>query len=45
MIATIGIDDLVVVDTDDALIICPKSRSQDVKKVVEELKQRGKKYL
>jgi len=45
LIATIGLDDLVVVDTEDALLICPKSRAQEVKKVVEELKERGGKYL
>ena len=45
MIATIGIDDLIVIDTDDALLVCPKSRAQDVKKVVDELKERGKKYI
>lgn len=45
MIATIGLEDMVVVDTDDALLICPKSRSQEVKKVIEELKKRGEKYL
>ena len=45
MIATVGVDDLVIIDTDDALLICPKSRAQDVKKAVEELKQRGGRYL
>jgi len=45
LIATIGIDNLLIVDTDDALLICPKSRAQDVKKIVEELKERGGKYL
>lgn len=45
MIATIGLDDLVIVDTDDALLICPKSRAQEVKKAVDELKLRGGKYL
>ncbi len=45
MIATIGIDNLVIIDTDDALLVCPKSRSQEVKKVVDELKLRGQKYL
>lgn len=45
VIATVGVDDLVVIDTEDALLICPKSRSQDVKKAVEGLKQRGIKYL
>ncbi|MDI6829421.1 MAG: sugar phosphate nucleotidyltransferase, partial [Armatimonadota bacterium] len=41
IIATIGIDNLIIVDTDDALLVCPKDRAQDVKKVVELLKERG----
>jgi len=45
LIATVGVDDLVIIDTDDALLICPKSRAQDVKKAVEELKARGGRYL
>jgi len=45
LIATIGIDNLLIIDTDDALLVCPKSRAQEVKKVVEELKKRGGKYL
>ena len=42
LIATLGIEDLIVVDTPEALMICPKSRAQDVKKLVEELKRRGR---
>jgi mannose-1-phosphate guanylyltransferase len=42
VIATVGVDDLVIVDTPDALLICPKSRSQDVKKIVEILKAENK---
>lgn len=45
LIATIGVDDLVIIDTDDALLVCPKSRAQEVKKLVEELKDRGGRYL
>jgi mannose-1-phosphate guanylyltransferase len=46
LIATIGIKDLVVVETEDALLICSKERSQDVKKLVEKLKKsRAKKLL
>ena len=41
LIATIGVDDMIIIDTDDALLVCPKSRAQDVKKVIEELKKRG----
>ena len=39
VVATIGLHDMVVVDTPDATLVCPKSRAQDVKKVVEILKQ------
>ena len=39
VVATIGLKDMVVVDTPDATMVCPKSRAQDVKKVVEILKQ------
>jgi mannose-1-phosphate guanylyltransferase/mannose-6-phosphate isomerase len=39
VVATIGLNDMVVVDTPDATLVCPKSRAQDVKKVVEILKQ------
>lgn len=41
VVATIGLDKMVVVDTPDATLICPKSRAQDVKKVVEVLKRKG----
>lgn len=41
-IATIGVSDLVIVDTPDALLICSKKRSQDVKKIVELLKKSKK---
>lgn len=44
-IVTIGLDGFVVVDTDDALLICPAARSQDVKKVVERLKAEGPEFL
>lgn len=40
MIATIGVARLVIVDTPDALLICSLDRVQDVKRVVDELKQR-----
>jgi len=42
LVAVIGVSDLVVVDTEDALLVCPKSRAQDVKKVVEILGRTGK---
>ncbi len=46
MVALIGVDDLIVVNTDDALLVCRRERAQEVKKVVEELERRGlKNYL
>jgi mannose-1-phosphate guanylyltransferase len=41
VIAAIGVEGLVVVDTPDALLLCHMDRTQDVKKVVDELKARG----
>ncbi len=41
VIALVGVKDLVVVETDDALLIVPRERSQDVKHVVDALKSRG----
>ena len=40
VIATIGINNVVIVHTPDALLVADKARSQDVKKVVDALKQR-----
>lgn len=37
LIATIGVEDLVIVETKDAVLVCPKERSQDVKQIVEKL--------
>lgn len=42
VIAAIGLEGLIVVDTEDALLICPKDRTQDVKKIIEELKKQNK---
>ncbi len=39
--AVLGMHDLVVVDTPDAVLVCPRERAQDVKKLVDELKARG----
>ena len=38
LIATIGLEDIVIVDTEEALLVCHKDKTQDVKKVIEELK-------
>lgn len=41
LIAALGVDDLIVVDTPDALLISHKDHTQDVKKVVQKLKTMG----
>ncbi len=41
VIATLGIRDLVIVDTPDALLVCEKSKSDQIKKLVELLKEEG----
>ena len=38
LIATVGLEDAVIIDTDDAILICDKNRTQDIKKVLETLK-------
>jgi mannose-1-phosphate guanylyltransferase len=46
LMATIGIKDSIIVETEDAVLVCPKNRSQEVKQIVEELEKKGwEKYL
>jgi mannose-1-phosphate guanylyltransferase len=42
MVATIGVEDVVVVETKDVVMVAHKDRVQDVKKVVEHLKDQGR---
>lgn len=44
-IALVGVDNLVVVATKDGVLVMPKERAQDVKRVVEALKARGRSDL
>jgi len=44
-VAAIGVKDLVVVDTPDALLICPRDRAQDVGKIVKSLEEKKRKTL
>jgi len=39
LVATLGVEDLIIVDSDDAILIADRSRSQDVRDVVEDLKR------
>lgn len=44
-VAAIGVNDLVVVETRDALLICPRERAQDVAKVVKWLEEQRRNDL
>ncbi|HIN48137.1 MAG TPA: cupin domain-containing protein, partial [Deltaproteobacteria bacterium] len=39
LVTSIGVNNLIIVETDDALLVCDMTRSQDVKKLVETLKR------
>ncbi len=41
LVATIGVEDLIIVDTTDATLVLPKERAQDVRQVVDALKSMG----
>lgn len=44
-VAVVGLDDVVVVDTGDALLVCSLARAQEVKAVVDRLKESGRTEL
>ncbi len=39
LIATIGLQDMIIVDTDDVVLVMPADRAQDVKKIIQALKE------
>ena len=41
LLALIGVEDLVIVDTPDALLVCRQDRAEDVRELVQRLKERG----
>ncbi len=41
LVALVGVKNIIVVDTGDALLVCKKSRAQDVKEIVEQLRKSG----
>jgi mannose-1-phosphate guanylyltransferase len=45
LIALVGMTDTIVIDTGEILLVMPKNRSQDVKKIVEEIKEKNPSYL
>ena len=45
LIACVGLEDLVIVDTDDAMLICSKEHTSEIRQVIEQLKKDGKTEL
>ena len=43
--AILGVENLVVIDSGDALLVCPSSEVQEVRKIVEALKQKKRSEL
>jgi len=41
VVATIGLKDMILVDTPDATLVCPRDRAQEVKELVGKLKEKG----
>lgn len=44
-IALVGLEDVIVVDTEDALLVCAKDSTEDIRKVLEELRKSGRTEL
>ncbi len=45
LVVTIGVENLIIVDTEDALLICHRDKAQDIRAVVNQLQETGKKNL
>jgi len=45
LITLIGMDNVIVINTDDAILICNKDSTQDIKKIVESLKNNNRKEI
>lgn len=46
LVALVGLQDIIVVESGDAILVCSRDKAQDVKKIVDELERTGrKKYL
>lgn len=42
LIVTYGVKDMVIVDTDEALLVMPKEKASEVKRIIEEIKKKRK---
>ena len=44
-VATLGVSDLIIVESDDVLFVCSKEKAQDIKVILAKLKQAGREDL
>jgi mannose-1-phosphate guanylyltransferase len=44
-VVALGVENLVIVETDDVVMVCPKDKAQDVKRIVDTLKKQGREEL
>ena len=44
-VALLGVDDMIVVDTDDVLLVAPRARSQEVKQMTAQIAKEGREDL
>jgi len=42
LVGVLGLDGVVVIDGGDTILVCPRDRVQEVKKIVQTLKDRGR---
>jgi mannose-1-phosphate guanylyltransferase len=42
LVTTIGLEGMIIIDTEDALLVCPRERAQEVRDLVEKLKESGR---
>ena len=42
LVATIGVSDLIIINTPDATLVCSKSKASEIKNLVAKLKEKGK---
>lgn len=45
LVAVVGTEDIIIVDTDDAILVCSKNNTQDVKKIIAHLKENNRTEL
>jgi mannose-1-phosphate guanylyltransferase len=42
MVATMGVENLIIIDTDDVVLVCSRAREQDVKDLVNQLRKENR---